>query len=181
MRINREIRSDTVRLVDQGSKAEVVPLAEALRRAQESGYDLVEINATSSPPICKIMDYGKYKFQQEKKAKEAAKKQKVFKVKEVQLRPHIEKHDLDFKMKNAAGFLQEGDKVKVVLMFKGREIQHIDIGDVLMHKVIERLAEFGVPERNVMMEGRSMIAVFMPVKKSQQKKKETPDAQAQNK
>jgi len=158
-----------------------VPILEALRRAQESGYDLVEINATSRPPICKIMDYGKYKFQQEKKAKEAAKKQKVFKIKEVQLRPHIEKHDLDFKMKRAVEFLQEGDKVKVVLMFKGREIQHIDIGDNLMHKVIETLSEHGVPERNVVMEGRNMIAIFMPAKKIQQKKKETTDAQTQNK
>ena len=160
--------------------AEVVPIMEALRRAQESGYDLVEINAVSRPPICKIMDYGKYKFQQEKKAKEAAKKQKVFKIKEIQLRPHIAKHDLDFKMRSATEFLEEGDKVKVVLMFKGREIQHIEIGDALMHRVIERLADYGVPERNVMMEGRSMIAVFMPAKKTPKKKKETPDAQTQN-
>jgi translation initiation factor IF-3 len=171
--------------VGLNGQAEVVPILEALRRAQEAGYDLVEINAASRPPVCKIMDYGKYKFQQEKKAKEAAKKQKVFKIKEIQLRPHIEKHDLDFKMKSATGFLQEGDKVKVVLMFKGREIQHIEIGDVLMRRVIEILAPFGVPERNVMMEGRSMIAVFMPVKKSHQQqpqpKKESNDAQTQNK
>jgi translation initiation factor IF-3 len=168
--------------VGLNAQAEVVPILEALRRAQESGYDLVEINAASRPPICKIMDYGKYKFQQEKKAKDAAKKQKVFKIKEIQLRPHIEKHDLDFKMRSATGFLQEGDKVKVVLMFKGREIQHIEIGDVLMRRVIEILAPFGVPERNVVMEGRNMIAMFMPVKKShqQQPKKESSDAQTQD-
>lgn len=155
----------------------MVPFEEALRQAQEAASDLVEINATVRPPICKIMDYGKYKFIQEKKAKESKKKQHVVKIKEVQLRPNIEKHDLDFKMKNAIQFLQDGDKVKVLVMFKGREITHSELGYDLVRRVLEILAPVGQPEKNTILEGRSLVTVFMPVKKAVQKKKESNDAQ----
>jgi len=141
-----------------------------LRQAQEEGSDLVEINPAANPPVCKIMDYGRYKFIQERKAKESRKKQKIIKVKEIQLRPNIEKHDIEFKMKNASQFLQNGDKVKIVVIFKGREISHSDLGYDLMRRVTEILAPYGQPEKETVREGRNLITVFAPVKKTSQKK-----------
>jgi len=116
------------------------------------------------------MDYGRYKFIQERKAKESRKKQKIIKVKEIQLRPNIEKHDIEFKMKNASQFLQNGDKVKIVVIFKGREISHSDLGYDLMRRVTEILAPYGQPEKETVREGRNLITVFAPVKKTSQKK-----------
>lgn len=137
----------------------------ALQRAQDAGLDLVEMNPNSEPPICKIMDYGKYKFEKERKKKEARKKQKVIHIKEVKVRPKIGAHDLDFKLKNAISFLERGDKVKMVVMFRGREIVHYDLGVKLMEKIIELLAEYGTPESNMKKEGRDLIVFFVPIKK----------------
>lgn len=155
----------------------IVTLEEALRRAQEAGCDLVEVNATAQPPVCKLMDYGKYRFMQEKRAKESKKKQHTVKVKEVQLRPNIEKHDLDFKMRNASQFLQHGDKVKVLVIFRGREITHKELGEDLMRRVVETLAPYGQPERPAVFEGRTLVTVFAPVKRQAVKHKEAEDAE----
>ena len=137
----------------------------ALQRAQDEGLDLVEMNPNAEPPICKIMDYGKYKFEKERKKKEARKKQKVIHIKSVKVRPKIGEHDLDFKLKNAISFLDRGDKVKMVVMFRGREIMHYDLGVNLMEKIIELLAEHGTPESNMKKEGRDLIVFFVPIKK----------------
>ena len=142
----------------------------ALQRAQDAGLDLVEMNPNSEPPICKIMDYGKYKFEKERKKKEARKKQKVIHIKEVKVRPKIGEHDLDFKLKNAISFLERGDKVKMVVMFRGREIMHYDLGVNLMEKIIELLAEYGTPESNMKKEGRDLIVFFVPIKKKSKPK-----------
>jgi translation initiation factor IF-3 len=168
-----------VRLIDVDGNASVVPIEVALRKAQDESLDLVEINPQSQPPICKIMDYGKYKFQQEKKVKESKKKQHIAKLKEIKLRPQIGRHDLDFKMKDAIEFLTEGDKLKITVMFKGREIVHSELGRSLMDRVIVILQEHGQLEHPVIMEGRNLVGNFMPFKKSG-KKKETPHAQDQN-
>lgn len=138
--------------------------------------DLVEIQPQSKPPICKIMDYGKYKFVREKKVKESRKKQHIAKVKEIKVRPQTQEHDLDFKLRNAIEFLENGDKVKITVMFKGREMSHREFGERLMAKILEKLAEHALMETPPTMEGRNYSALFVPGKKSN-KKKETPHAE----
>lgn len=140
----------------------VVTTREALRKAEEAGLDLVEISPNADPPVCKVLDYGKYKYEQQKKASEARKKQKVVEVKEIQIRPMIGDHDYEVKLKNAKRFLEEGDKVKVVLRFRGREMAHTEIGMGLLKKMIEDLGSLAKVEFEPKMEGRQVMMVLGP-------------------
>jgi len=162
LRINEEIRVPEVRLLIEGEEPIVVPTKDALRSAVERGLDLVEISPNAKPPVCKVMNYGKYCFEQSKRAKEAKKNQRVTQLKEVKVRPNIEEHDFDTKVKSAERFLKDGDKVKVTVMFRGREITHPDLGKALCDRMIERLSEIAVMERVPKVEGRNMIAIFAP-------------------
>lgn len=165
LRINDEIRAREVRLVgEEGEQLGILQLRDALQLSLEKSLDLVEIAPTAKPPVCKLMDYGKYKYEQAKRDKEARKKQKTMEIKEVKLRPNIEDHDFETKARNAQRFLQDGDKVKVTIMFRGREITHPDLGRTLCL----RLAEFCKPEANIerdpKLEGRNMIMILAPIK-----------------
>lgn len=135
----------------------IVSIREALALAEEAGLDLVEIAPTATPPVCKIMDFGKYRFQQQMKERESKKKQHVIKIKEVRFRPHISEHDLDMKVNAARRFLKEGYKVKITLMFRGREMAHQEAGVDLVKKIIEQLVDAGVPEKNPIQEGRTIV------------------------
>lgn len=141
----------------------VFPTDSALEKAYEAGLDLVEVSPNADPPVCKILDYGKYKYEQQKKAAEARKKQKTVDVKEVKIRPGIEDHDYKVKMKNARRFLEGGDKVKVTMRFRGREMAHQDIGLDLLKRMQDELAEISKTELEPKLEGRQMIMVLAPV------------------
>lgn len=162
LRINEEIRAGEVRLVGDGDETEVMSFKDALRRALEKGMDLVEISPNARPPVCRVMDYGKFRFEQVKREKEAKKNQRVTQIKEVKLRPNIEEHDFETKIKNAEKFLREGDKVKLTVMFRGREVTHPDLGRALCQRSAERLAEVAVVERAPKLEGKNMTLIFAP-------------------
>lgn len=152
-----------VRLVDQaGEMIGVVPVRQALEAAEQAGLDLVEVSPNASPPVVKILDYGKYKYEIQKKRNEARKRQKVIDVKEIKLRPTIDSHDYDVKMRSAERFLAEGDKVKVTMRFRGRELAHQDLGMNLLIKVRDQFAEQAKVEQMPRMEGRQMIMVLAP-------------------
>jgi len=140
----------------------VVTPAAAMHMAEEAGLDLVEISPGAVPPVCKIMDFGKYKYEQQKKAAEAKKKQKVIEIKEVKFRPNIDTHDYDVKMRSVSKFLGEGDKVKVTLRFRGREMAHVEIGRSLLERIAGDIEEIGKIESMPKMEGRQMIMVVAP-------------------
>jgi translation initiation factor IF-3 len=162
-RINDEIRIATVHLIDKdGANLGNLPIAEALAKAQESGLDLVEISPNASPPICKILDFGKYKYQEQKKAAEARKKQKVVEVKEIKYRPMIDDHDYDVKMRSMKRFFEEGDKVKVTLRFRGREMAHQELGTRLLERVKEDVSKLAKVEMDARLEGRQMVMVLAP-------------------
>ncbi|WP_114392134.1 translation initiation factor IF-3 [Oleisolibacter albus] len=162
-RINREINVRAVRLVDaNGEMVGVVSLRDALYAAEEAGLDLVEVSPNADPPVCKILDYGKYKYEAQKKANEARKKQKVIEVKEIKLRPGIDEHDYEIKMKAMRRFLEEGDKVKVTMRFRGREMAHQDIGMNVLVKVRDALEDLGKVEQMPRLEGKQMIMVLAP-------------------
>jgi translation initiation factor IF-3 len=162
-RTNREIRAREVQLIDsEGKNHGVVQLADALAIADQAGLDLVEIAPNSTPPVCKILDYGRFRFAEQKKAAEARKKQKVVEVKEIKLRPGIDEHDYDVKMKAVRRFFEEGDKVKVTLRFRGREIAHQDIGYRLLTRVKAETASLAKVELEPSMEGRQMVMVLAP-------------------
>jgi len=162
-RTNREIRAREVQLIDsEGKNHGVVQLLDALGMAEQAGLDLVEIAPNSTPPVCKIMDYGRFRFAEQKKAAEARKKQKVVEVKEIKLRPGIDEHDYGVKMKAVQRFFEEGDKVKVTLRFRGREIAHQDIGYRLMTRVKSETASVAKVELEPSMEGRQMVMVLAP-------------------
>src|SRR3982074_1377744 len=162
-RINEEIRSREVQLIDQtGHNHRPVDTRIALERAQEAGLDLVEIAPNSEPPVCKLLDYGKYKYQAQKKAAEARKKQKVVEVKEIKLRPMIDDHDYDVKMRSMQRFFEEGDKVKVTLRFRGREMAHQELGTKLLDKVKSDVAEIAKVEQDARFEGRQVVMVLAP-------------------
>lgn len=137
-------------------------IADALERAENAGLDLVEVSPNAKPPVCKILDYGKYKYEQQKKANEARKKQKTIDVKEVKIRPSIEKHDYEVKMRNARRFLEGGDKVKVTMRFRGREMAHQDIGLDRLKAMQKELADVGETELQPKLEGRQMIMILTP-------------------
>ncbi len=152
-----------VRLVDaDGSQAGIVPIEEALRRAQEQTLDLVEVAPTAKPPVCRIMDFGKFLYQQKKKAHDSKKKQKIIHVKEVKFRPNIDEHDYEFKFKNALRFLEEGDKVKATVQFRGREMARQDLGHKLIRRLQSDLGESAVLESNPEMAGNRMHVIFGP-------------------
>ena len=162
-RVNEEIRVREVQLIDQtGHNHGPVEIRLALDKAQEAGLDLVEIAPNSSPPVCKLLDYGKYKYQAQKKAAEARKKQKVVEVKEIKLRPMIDDHDYDVKMRAMLRFFEEGDKVKVTLRFKGREMAHQELGVRLLDRVRDDLAKLAKVEQDAKFEGRQMVMVLAP-------------------
>jgi translation initiation factor IF-3 len=162
-RINRDIRAREVQLIDaEGKNHGAVQLLEALAIADAAGLDLVEIAPNSTPPVCKILDYGRFRFAEQKKAAEARKKQKVVEVKEIKLRPGIDEHDYGVKMKSVFRFFEEGDKVKVTLRFRGREIAHQDIGFRLLTRVKAETAGVAKVELEPSMEGRQMVMVLAP-------------------
>ena len=157
------IRVKEVSLIgNDGEQLGVFPIQEALNMAEEKDQDLVEVAPNSSPPVCRIMDYGKFKYQQSKRAHEAKKKQKIIHVKEVKLRPNTDRHDYDFKLKNAFRFLESGDKVKVLVFFRGREIVHRENGQKLLVRVTETLEDIAVVEQEPKQEGRTLCMIFAP-------------------
>jgi len=157
------IRVREVSLIgNDGEQLGVFPTQEALKMAEEKDQDLVEVAPNSSPPVCRIMDYGKFKYQQSKRAHEAKKKQKIIHVKEVKLRPNTDRHDYDFKLKNAFRFLESGDKVKVLVFFRGREIVHRENGQKLLVRVTETLEDIAVVEQEAKQEGRTLCMIFAP-------------------
>ncbi len=163
VRINEEIRAREVRVVDpEGNQLGIMPLREALRMAEERQQDLVEIAPQAKPPVCRIMDFGKHKYEQSKRDKEAKKKQRVINIKEVKMRPNIEDHDFNVKAKNAARFLKDGDKVKATIIFRGREIVHPSLGQQLLVKLAEELKDMANVERHPKLEGKNMIMILAP-------------------
>ncbi|GIX21427.1 MAG: translation initiation factor IF-3 [Gammaproteobacteria bacterium] len=164
-RINRQISVPQVRLIDKdGNQVGVVSLEDALARAEAEELDLVELVPTAKPPVCRIMDYGKYRFEQSKKASLARKKQKQVQIKEVKFRPGTDEGDYRVKLRNLIRFLQEGDKAKVTMRFRGREITHRELGLVFLQRVQRDLAEYAVVEQQPQMEGRQMVMVLAPIK-----------------
>ncbi len=167
LRINGAIRAREVRLIGEDGDQKVISLAEALELASGEGVDLVEVAPQANPPVCKLMDYGKYKFEQDKRLKESKKKQKLVKLKEIRMQPKIEKHDLEFKTKHVTEFLEEGNKVKVTIRFRGRELAHTELGRDVLMKVIDILNEQGVSfslDKKPLMEGRFMSMILSPKK-----------------
>ena len=162
-RVNEEINSLRVRLVDErGQMLGVVPRNDALARAIEAGLDLVEVSPNADPPVCKILDFGKYKYEEQKRKNEARKKQKVIEIKEIKLRPGIDDHDYDVKMRSMKSFIDEGDKVKVTMRFRGRELAHQEIGMEVLMRVKGDLDEIAKVEQFPRMEGRQMTMVVSP-------------------
>ena len=162
-RMNQDIRAPRILLIDQnGEKQGVMPTSSAMEAAEEAGLDLVEIVPNAEPPVCKIMDYGKFRFLEQKKKAEARKRQKVVELKEIKLRPNIDTHDYEVKTKAMHRFFGEGDKVKVTLRFRGREMAHPELGMKLLQKVQEDFDEIAKVEYSPRMEGRQMIMILAP-------------------
>ena len=168
--INGQIRAKEVQLIgDNGEKIGVISLNEALGKAEEKNLDLVLVSPNldlvlvspnANPPVCKIMNYGKYKFEQAKKEKEAKKKQKSFEIKEIRVTPNIEEHDFGFKAKNAKKFIQDGNKVKITVRFRGREVNNSKAGEVVLNKFIEDMSDIAVVEKPPKLEGRNMFTIL---------------------
>ena len=165
MRINRDIKTGSVRVIDaEGKQLGILTIQDALREAGEAGLDLVEVAPNSSPPVCRVMDYGKFRYQQSKKLQVAKKHQSMIQLKEIRLRPKTEEHDLQVKLRHVRRFLEENNKVKVTMMFRGREISHIDIGRKIMEDVIKDLEDAGTVDQQPKMEGRNMVMIMTPKK-----------------
>ncbi len=155
-----------MRVIDpDGEQIGILPVEKALEAAERLGLDLVEVAPLARPPVCRIMDYGKFKYEEQRKAREARKKQHQVQLKEVKMRPGIEEHDFDFKTRHARRFLEEGNKVKVTMMFRGRQMAHPEIGREVMNRVIEEVADVGKVESPPAMEARSMTMVLVPTGK----------------
>ena len=164
VRINREIRAKEVRVIDpEGRQLGILPLGEALRLSANFELDLVEVSSKSDPPVCRIMDYGKFKYQQSKKAHDAKKKQAVVHIKEVKMRPKTEEHDFQFKVRHIERFLKEGDKIKVTVVFRGREIAHPDLGKNMLIRIQESIKEWGKVEQDPRFEGRNCVMILTPL------------------
>ncbi len=164
-RVNEQIRVPKIRLIDEnGEMIGVVTIQEGMRRAETAGLDLVEVSPGAEPPVCKILNYGKYKYELQKKANEARKKQKVIEVKEIKIRPTIGDHDYDVKLKAAKRFLEDEDKVKVTLRLRGREIAHVDLALQVLHRFKGDLVEFAKVEQEPKMEGKQAIMMLVPAK-----------------
>jgi translation initiation factor IF-3 len=147
---------------DAGEQLGIVPIREALQLSLEKGLDLVEVAPSAKPPVCRLMDFGKFKFEQNKREKEARKKQSTISTKEVKLRPNIEEHDFQVKAKNARKFLMAGDKVKLTIMFRGRQITHPELGEKLSIKMAEQLSDISTVERAPKIEGKNMVTMLLP-------------------
>jgi translation initiation factor IF-3 len=167
--VNRQIRISPVRVIgEDGSQLGIMPVEEALETAEEEGLDLVEVAPDSRPPVVRIMDYGKYKYEQARKARQARKKQHNVQLKEVKFRPGIEAHDLEFKLRHARRFLEEGNKVKATMMFRGRQMAHPELGREVLEEVAAELKDVSKVESRPKLEGRNMVMVLAPVKKQGQ-------------
>jgi len=167
LRINELIRVREVRLIDgEGNQKGIVPTMEAIRMAREVGLDLVEIAPQAMPPVCKLLDYGKYKFDLEKKVREARKHQKQVQIKEIRMQPKIDSHDLEFKTNHVRDFLEEGNKVKVTVRFRGRELAHTELGKVVLDKILEMLGDCFLLEKPAQMEGKTMSLLLNPKAKT---------------
>ncbi|MEO9820591.1 MAG: translation initiation factor IF-3 [Paracoccaceae bacterium] len=163
-RVNDRIRSNEIRLIGaDGENVGVVTPTRAMEMAFEAGLDLVEISPNANPPVCKIMDFGKFKYEQQKRESEARKKQKIIEIKEVKFRPNTDTNDYDVKMRNVFKFLENGDKVKVTLRFRGREMAHQELGRQLLHRVADDIKDLGKVENMPKMEGRQMIMMIGPL------------------
>ncbi|MBM3489004.1 MAG: translation initiation factor IF-3 [Alphaproteobacteria bacterium] len=162
-RVNEMINVPEVRLIDaSGENVGVVSRDNALARASEAGLDLVEISPNADPPVCKILDFGKYKYQAQKKANEARKKQRVIEIKEIKMRPNIDDHDYEVKMRSMNRFLEEGDKVKITMRFRGREMAHTELGMRVLERVRDDLQEISKVEQHPRVEGRQMVMLIGP-------------------
>jgi translation initiation factor IF-3 len=162
-RINRQINIPSVRLVDHnGNMVGVIATAEAIKMAEAVGLDLVEVSPAATPPVCKILDYGKYKYEVQKKAHEARRKQKVIVVKEIKLRPTIDKHDLEIKMRHVVEFIEEGDKVRISMRFRGREMDHMNIGYQVLDRIQEQLKDIAKIESAPRSEGKQIVMLVGP-------------------
>ncbi len=164
VRVNDQIRISPIRLIDaDGEQVGIISLDEARERAADAGLDLVEVAPDARPPVCRLMDYGKYKYEEARKAREAKKKQHTMQVKEVKYRPGIEEHDYAFKTRHVRRFLEDGDKVKVTMMFRGRQLSHPELGLEVLEKVVEDVNDLGKIESQPTREGRTMIMVLAPL------------------
>ncbi len=178
-RTNRRIKAREVRVIgSNGEQLGVMPVEQALRMAQEEGFDLVEVSPMAKPPVCKIMDYGKFKYTEKKKQSEAKKKQVVVQLKEVKLRPRTEEHDYDVKLKKIREFLAEANKARITVMFRGREITHRELGQKVLQRVIEDLRDVAVIEAAPRMEGRQMFMILAPNPRMLQAQRDRAKAQA---
>jgi len=163
LRLNDAIRAREVRLVDaDGTQLGIVPGRDAIRIAAEKGLDLVEVAPLAKPPVCRIMDYGKFRYEESKREREARKKQKVISIKELKMRPNIEDHDFEVRVRQAESFLKEGDKIKATIMFRGREIVHADLGKQVLDRLLDRIQDLCIVERPAKTEGRNMIMILAP-------------------
>lgn len=165
MRVNKEIRAASVRVIDgEGKQLGILSLTDALAEAAKAGLDLVEVSPTAQPPVCRIMDYGKFRYQQSKKVQISKKSQAVIQVKEIRLRPKTEEHDLEVKIKHIRKFLEQHNKVKITMMFRGREITYTELGRRIMEDVKMRLGDGCVIDQEPKLEGRNMVMVVSPKK-----------------
>lgn len=159
--VNEQIREKEVQVIDeQGNKLGMMKTFDAIEKAQERDLDLVLVAPNGKPPVCKIMNYGKYKFEQAKKEKEARKNQKTFEVKELRVTPNIEEHDFNFKSKNARKFLEDGNKVKITVRFRGRELNYVKLGEQTLNKFIEELSDIAMIEKKPLLEGKNMFVIL---------------------
>ena len=163
LRMNEGVRVREVRLIDaDGNQKGIVPTFEALQMARDAGLDLVEIAPQAQPPVCKLLDYGKYKFELEKKIRESRKHQKQVRIKEIRMQPKIDGHDLEFKTRHIQEFLEEGDKVKVTVRFRGRELAHTELGKDVLDRILQMLGDTFLLEKPAQMEGRTMSLLLNP-------------------
>jgi translation initiation factor IF-3 len=163
LRINEYIRVREVRLIDaDGNQKGIVPTIQALQMARDGGLDLVEVAPQAQPPVCKLLDYGKYKFELEKKNRESRKHQKQIRIKEIRMQPKIDEHDLEFKTRHIREFLDEGNKVKVTVRFRGRELAHTELGKEVLDKILQMLSDSFTIEKPAQMEGRTMSLLLNP-------------------
>lgn len=159
--INEQIRAKEVQIIDdEGNKIGPILINEAIDMAYEKKLDLVLVAPNADVPVCKLMNYGKYKFEQSKREKEAKKKQKVFELKEIRITPNIEEHDFSFKCKNAKKFIEDGNKVKVTVRFRGRELNYLKLGEETLNKFIEELSDVALPEKKPILEGKNMFIIL---------------------
>lgn len=182
-RCNNRIRAREVRVItDDGQQAGILPLQEALRLAQEKGLDLVEVAPNADPPVCRVMDFGKFKYEQQKKQQEARKKQTTVQLKEIKVRPKTDEHDYQTKLKHAKRFLEAGDRCKITVFFRGREIVHKDRGETMLERFISDLQDIGRLEQEARAEGRTMNIIMAPIaKKKPPSQGDATNAQDENK